>query len=64
MNSKNKGQARFIIKKNTAIVIERTDLQGIAKQNPDPAVIEEPVQFVDVAVAVKKNNPLLLNAVN
>lgn len=47
-----------------AIVYERTTLQGIARQTPDLAVIEEPVQFVDVAVAVKKNNPLLLNAVN
>ncbi|ATW23615.1 ABC transporter permease subunit [Candidatus Formimonas warabiya] len=47
-----------------AVVFERTTLQDIAKQNPDLELIKEPVQLVDVAIALKKDNPLLLNSVN
>lgn len=47
-----------------AVVYERAALQEIAGKNPDLAVLEAPVQFVDVAIAIKKGNPLLLKAVN
>lgn len=47
-----------------AVVYERTTLREIAGKNPDLAVLEESVQLVDVAVAIKKGNPRLLNAVN
>ncbi|MDD4169455.1 MAG: ABC transporter substrate-binding protein/permease [Desulfotomaculaceae bacterium] len=47
-----------------AVVFERTSLQAIAKQNPDLELIKEPVQLLDVAIAVKKANPLLLDSVN
>ncbi len=47
-----------------AIVYERTTLQEIAKKKPDLKVIEESVQIVDVAIAIKKGNLSLLNSVN
>lgn len=47
-----------------AIVYERTSLRDIAKQNPDLEVLKESVQLLDVAIAVKKGNSSLLEAVN
>lgn len=49
-----------------AVVFERTSLQAIAKQNPDLELIKEPVQLLDVAVAVNKaierhGAPIILN---
>ncbi|MEN6460896.1 MAG: transporter substrate-binding domain-containing protein, partial [Syntrophomonas sp.] len=51
-------------KKIDAIVYERTTLQNIANHHPDFEILKEPVQLVDVAIALKKNNPVLLNSVN
>lgn len=47
-----------------AVVFERTSLEGIVKDNPRLTVIEDPVELLDVAIAVKKNNPQLLTPVN
>ena len=47
-----------------AVVFERTSLQDIAKHNPELELIDEPVQLLDVAIAIKKDNSLLLNSVN
>ncbi|MEN6349594.1 MAG: ABC transporter permease subunit [Syntrophomonas sp.] len=46
-----------------AVVFERTSLQNVANQYPGYELIKEPVQLLDVAIAVKKGNPLL-NSVN
>ncbi|MEN6327319.1 MAG: ABC transporter substrate-binding protein/permease [Syntrophomonas sp.] len=46
-----------------AVVFERTSLQNVANQYPGYELIKEPVQLLDVAIAVKKDNPLL-NSVN
>lgn len=47
-----------------AVVFERNTLQEIVNRNPNFELITEPVKLLDVAVAIKKNNPLLLNSVN
>ncbi len=65
-NMDNIVNAAAALESNTidAVVYERTTLRDIAKQHADLELIEEPVQMVDIAVAVKKNNPFLLDAVN
>lgn len=47
-----------------AVVFERTSLQDIVKDHQDLKMIKEPVQLLDVAIAINKDEIGLLDSVN